>query len=88
MPPAVPGAAASALLAKGGPPLVDLLVDTAELRITVTGPRMLFERLELLTTLSPFEGCTVRRLEELAGCLEGTVHCGLVGVRPAEITVD
>ena len=43
---------ASTALFKGGPTLIDLLVDVTELRITVTGPRMLFERLEVVTTLS------------------------------------
>jgi hypothetical protein len=79
--------AASTLLFKGGPTLIDLLIDVTEIRIAVTGPRMLFERLELLTTLSAFEGSTVQRLRELASCLEGTIHCGLIGIQPAEIAV-
>ncbi|MEC4017894.1 hypothetical protein [Streptomyces sp. H27-D2] len=82
-----PPSTASVVLSKGGAALVDLLVDTAELGITVTGPQMLFENLSLLTTLSPFEGSTVQRLEELAGCLEGTIHCGLIGIQQAEIKV-
>jgi hypothetical protein len=40
---------ASMALFEGGPTLIDLLVDMAELRITMTGPRMLYERLEALT---------------------------------------
>jgi hypothetical protein len=83
-----PPATASTALFKGGPTLIDLLVDVTELRITVTGLRMLFERLELVTTLSAFDGCTVQRLRELAGCLEGTVHYGLVGVQHAGIQVE
>ena len=83
-----PPTTASTTLFKGGPTLIDLLVDVTELRITVTGPRMLFERLELVTTLSALDGCTVQRLQELAGCLEGTVHCGLVGVQHARIQVE
>jgi len=79
---------ASMALFKGGPTLIDLLVDVTELRITVTGPRMLFERLELVTTLSALDGCTVQQLRELAGCLEGTIHCGLVGVQHAGIKVE
>jgi hypothetical protein len=71
--------ASSALLFKGGPNLIDLLIDANELRITVTGPRMLFERLQLVTTLSTFEGYTVPRLREFVDHLEGTIHCGLVG---------
>ncbi|SFP77247.1 hypothetical protein SAMN05660464_4196 [Geodermatophilus dictyosporus] len=78
---------ASTSLFKGGPTLLDLLVDVGELRIAVTGPRMLFEKLTLVTTLSAFDGCTVGRLRELADSLEGTVHCGLVGVQRAEIAV-
>ncbi|RST00722.1 hypothetical protein EF910_30545 [Streptomyces sp. WAC07149] len=87
MPPAPPSTA-SVVLSKGGPGLVDLLADSTELRITVTGPLMLFERLRLLTTLSPFEGCTAQRLEELAGRLEGTLHCGLTGIQEAPVTVE
>lgn len=78
---------ASTSLFKGGPTLLDLLIDVSELRIAVTGPRMLFEKLTLVTTLSAFEGCTVGRMRKLADSLEGTVHCGLVGVQQAEITV-
>jgi hypothetical protein len=44
------------------PTLIGLLVDVTELRITVTGARMLFERLELVTTLSALDGCTVQQL--------------------------
>jgi hypothetical protein len=83
-----PPATASTALFKGGPTLIDLLVDVTELRITVTGPRMLFERLELVTTLSALDGCTVQQLRKLAGCLEGTIHCGLVGVQHAGIQVE
>lgn len=79
--------AASTSLFKGGPTLLDLLVDVSELRFAVTGPGMLFEKLELVTTLSALDGCTVGRLRELADTVEGTVHCGLVGIDRAEITV-
>lgn len=78
----------STVLFKGGPTLIDLLIDVSELRITVTGPRMLFERLDLVTTLSAFDGCTVQRLRELASSLDGTIHCGLMGMQRAEITVE
>ena len=78
---------ASALLFTGGPSLVDLAVDATELRITVTGPRMLFERLDFVTTLSAFDGCTVPRLRDFAGCLEGSIHCGLIGIQSAPISV-
>ncbi|MDT7843264.1 hypothetical protein [Streptomyces justiciae] len=82
-----PAATSTAALTKGGASLVDLLVDAPEIRIAVTGPRMLIEQLTLLTTLSPFDGCTAPRLQELADTLEGTIHCGLVGVEPAQIEV-
>jgi hypothetical protein len=85
--PASGGGAESAALFKGGPGLIDLLIDATELEIAVTGPKMLFERLELLTTLSVFDGYNVHRLRELASHLEGVIHCGLVGTQPAEITV-
>lgn len=79
---------ASTSLFKGGPTLLDLMVDVSELRITVNGPQMLFEKLTLVTTLSAFDGCTVERTRELADSLEGTIHCGLAGVQRAQITVQ
>jgi hypothetical protein len=78
---------ASTSLFKGGPTVLNLLIDVSELRIAITGPRMLFEKLTLVTTLSAFDGCTVGRMRELADSLEGTIHCGLVGVQRADITV-
>ena len=78
---------ASTSLFKGGPSLIDLMIDVGELRLTVTGPRMLFKKLLLVTTLSALDGCTVARLREVADLLEGTIHCGLIGVQRAEITV-
>ncbi len=81
-----PGAI-SVVLFKGGPTVIDLLIDVTELRITVTGPRMLFDRLELVTSLSALDGATVQRLRELGDCLEGTIHCGLIGIQQAEIGV-
>jgi hypothetical protein len=80
-------ATASTSLFKGGPTLLDLLIDVSELRLSVTGPRMLFEKLVLVTTLSALDGCTAGQLRELADSVEGTVHCGLVGVQRADITV-
>lgn len=73
---------------KGGPTLLDLLVDANELRYAVTGPRMLFEKLVLVTTLSALDGCTAGRLREVADSVEGTVHCSSVGIEAAEITVE
>ncbi|WP_395297827.1 hypothetical protein ACF9IK_33520 [Kitasatospora hibisci] len=80
-------AAASAVLFKGGPTFVDLLLDASELRLVVTGPGMLFERLDLVTDLTPFEGRTAQRLSQLADALEGTVHCGLIGIEEAPVKV-
>lgn len=77
---------ASTSLFKGGPTLIDLSIDVSELRIAVTGPGMLFERLTFVTTLSAFEGCTVERMRKLADSLDGTIHCGLVGVQRLDIT--
>ncbi|MGV9456684.1 hypothetical protein [Streptomyces sp. NPDC003635] len=74
-------------LGKGGASLVDLLVDVPEVRVVVTGPRMLYDHLSLLTTLTAADGCTAHRLKELADSLEASVHCGAVGVRPVEIEV-
>ncbi|HEU0123132.1 MAG TPA: hypothetical protein VFQ91_21560 [Bryobacteraceae bacterium] len=78
----------TALLYKGGPMLLDLYLAATEYHITVTGPRMLFERLQLATTLSAFDGYTAPRLHAFADALEGTIHCGLVGIVAAEIAVD
>ncbi|GLW46994.1 hypothetical protein Stsp02_26560 [Streptomyces sp. NBRC 14336] len=78
---------ATLALSKGGASLVDLLVDAPEVRVVVTGPGMLYDHLVLLTTLTPADGCNAHRVKELAASLEGTVHCGAVGVHPAEISV-
>lgn len=78
---------ASTSLFVGGPTLLDLLVDVSELRVAVTGPGMLFEKLTLVTTLSALDGRTVGRVRELADSLEGTIYCGLVGAQRADITV-
>ncbi|CCK31941.1 hypothetical protein BN159_7562 [Streptomyces davaonensis JCM 4913] len=74
-------------LSKGGASLVDLLVDAPEVRVVVTGPRMLYDHLNLLTTLTPADGCNAHRVKELADTLEGAIHCGAIGVHPAEIEV-
>jgi hypothetical protein len=78
---------ASTSLFKGGPTLIDLLIDVSELRLAVTGPRMLFEKLVVVTTLTALDGATAGRLRELADSLDGTIHCGLVGIQRAAITV-
>lgn len=79
---------ATGLLFKGGPTLLDLMLDVSEYHITVTGPKMLFDKLHLLTSLSAYEGYTVYRLEELARNLEATIHCGLIGSEAVPVTVE
>jgi hypothetical protein len=76
------------MLFKGGPGLIDLLIDASEVRMAITGPRMLFDHIDVLSTLSAFDGWTVARLRELAANLEGSVHCGLIGIAAASIGVE
>lgn len=77
----------SAILFKGGPNLVDVYVDSPELHLVITGPGMLFDRLELVTTFSSFDGCTAQAIGELAYGMEGDVYCGLNGLQAVEISV-
>jgi hypothetical protein len=73
------------ILGKGGPSLVNLRVPTPAIRILVTGPGMLFEKLRLLTSLDVMAGCTVHSLRAFASRLEGIVFCGHVGARRVPI---
>lgn len=73
------------VLGKGGPSLVDLRIRRSEFRILVTGPGMLYEKLQLVTTLSISEGCHFRTMEKLAERLSAVALCGSAGSRPAEI---
>jgi hypothetical protein len=73
------------LLGKGGPSLLDLRVPTSAIRILVTGPGMLFEKLQLVTSFDLMTGCTVHSLRALASELEGLVFCGHVGPREVPI---
>lgn len=78
----------SAILLKGGPNLVEVYVDSPELHLVVTGPGMLFDRLDLVTTLSSIDGCTSQAIVELADSIEGDVYCGLNGIEALEIGVE
>ena len=53
-------------LGKGGPSLVDLRTETGEVILLVTGPGMLFDHLEVLTTLSAATGATAKAWEAFA----------------------
>ncbi len=75
------------VLGKGGPSLLDLRLRRSEVRILVTGPGMLYEKLRLVTSLSVSEGCHYRSMQRLASDLVATALCGAQGSRPAEIRV-
>ncbi len=76
------------LLTKGGPRLLDFLVDANEIDVLVTGPGMLFQRLELVTSGSALEGCDAGFFQEVAARIEGTVYCGHTPPEPAAIEVQ
>lgn len=73
------------VLGKGGPSLVDLRIRRSEIRLLVTGPGMLYEKLQMVTSLSISEGCHFRTMEKLAQGLSAYALCGSAGSRPAEI---
>ena len=43
------------LLTKADPRLLDAMIDSSEVDVLVTGPSMLFQRLDFITNLSAFE---------------------------------
>lgn len=75
------------VIGKGGPFLLDLRLESPELRILVTGPKMLYEKLRLVTSLSLMDGCYFGALQKLADELEVEVYCGSVGIEPVHIEV-
>lgn len=72
----------------GGPRLLDIFVGTDEIEILVTGPGMLFDRLELVTNLSALDGCTFGALEAIAADLEGISACGHRAPEHVDIRVE
>lgn len=75
------------VLGKGGPTLLDLRLESPEMRILITGPGMLYEKLRLLTSLGVSEGCHYRTLQALAGQLSATALCGAEGTQRVPISV-
>ena len=75
------------VLTKAGPRIIDIYRDVEELSIVVNGPGMLYEKLELLTNRSAFDGATVGFYKKLATGLEATVDCPHEPIRRAEISV-
>lgn len=75
------------VLGKGSPTLIDLNVASSELRILVTGPRMLYEGLRVLTTLHLLNGAHNRAFRALAGALSLEALCGEYGPVPVPIEV-
>ncbi|MGI9622225.1 MAG: DUF1353 domain-containing protein [Acidimicrobiales bacterium] len=72
---------------KGSSTLVDLRVRRPFVRIAVTGPGMLVDRLRLVTDLGILEGHGHPALEELADGLKATSFCGRTGPTPADVVV-
>lgn len=65
-------------LGKGGPSLVDLRTNTREVILLVTGPGMLFDHLEVLTTLSAAAGATAKAWEAFAKGIDCLANCSNV----------
>ena len=66
-------------LGKGGPSLFDLRSNTRELILLVTGPGMLFDHLEVLTTLSAAAGATAKAWQAFTKGIECVANCSNVG---------
>ena len=64
------------LLTEGGPNLFDVRLPVSEIRFAINGPGMLFEKLQLLTSLDASDGATPEAYQELAAALSGVAHCG------------
>jgi hypothetical protein len=65
-------------LGKGGPSLFDLRTNTREVILLVTGPGMLFDHLEVLTTLSAAAGATARAWQAFTKGMECVANCSNV----------
>ena len=76
------------LLTKAGPRLIDCFVEADQIDILVTGPGMLFDRLDLLTNQSALNGCDASFYTKIAADLEGEIHCGLRPPSAVTISVE
>jgi hypothetical protein len=65
-------------LGKGGPSLFDLRTNTREVILLVTGPGMLFDHLEVLTTLSAAAGATAKAWQAFTKGIDCVAHCSNV----------
>jgi hypothetical protein len=69
-------------LGKGGPSLFDLRTNTREVILLVTGPGMVFDHLEVLTTLSAAAGATAKAWQAFTkgiDCVDPQVTALLTG---------
>jgi hypothetical protein len=66
-------------LGKGGPSLFDLRTNTREVILLVTGPGMLFDHLEVLTTLSAAAGATANAWQAFRKGIDCVANCSNVG---------
>lgn len=66
-------------LGQGGPSLLNLRVDRSKVIVLVNGPGMLFDHLEVLTTLGAAEGVTADAWQAFVKGIEVTAHCGASG---------
>ena len=65
-------------LGKGGPSLFDLRSNTREVILLVTGPGMLFDHLEVLTTLSAPAGATAKAWQAFTKGIDCVANCSNV----------
>jgi hypothetical protein len=65
-------------LGKGGPSLFDLRSNTREVILLVTGPGMLFDHLEVLTTLSAAAGATAKAWQAFTKGIDCVANCSNV----------
>gem|GEM_PF-4651941 len=67
--------------------MFDVRLPVSEIRFAVNGPRMLFEKLQLLTSLDASDGATPQAYRKLAAALSGVAHCGHRAPEKVPITV-
>ena len=76
------------VLSKAGPRLIDFYLSDNQLKIAVNGPGMLFEKLELMTNKTAFDGASVDFYNKVADGLRATIACPHEPMRSAEINVN
>jgi hypothetical protein len=76
--PAKKGGRVTYTLGQGGPSLYDLRLNVAEVVLLVNGPGMLFDHLEVLTSLGAAAGATANAWEAFTKGVECIANCGSI----------